>query len=168
MAEHTERPIIMPLSNPTSQSEARPQDIADWTTGAALIAAGSPFDPVHIGHRVQEIAQCNNVYVFPGLGLGITAAGATRVTDAMLTAAAAAVSAAAPVRRDQYGGLLPPQTQLVDVATAVARAAARAAVADGVAGECDSPTIDEAIETTRWTPAYPDLADVAVGSRMHV
>jgi malate dehydrogenase (oxaloacetate-decarboxylating) len=113
---------------------------------------------VRIGQRRQEIAQCNNVYVFPGLGLGITAARATRVTDAMFTAAATAVGADAPLRRDQYGALLPPQTQLVDIATAVARAVALAAVADGVAPEHDATTIDEAIERTRWTPAYPELS----------
>jgi malate dehydrogenase (oxaloacetate-decarboxylating) len=158
MAEHTERPIIMPLSNPTSRTEARPQDLADWTKGAALIATGSPFEPVRIGQRRQEVAQCNNVYVFPGLGLGITAARATRVTDAMFTAAATAVGADAPLRRDQYGALLPPQTQLVDVAIAVARAVALAAVADGVAPGQDARTIDEAIERTRWTPAYPELS----------
>jgi malate dehydrogenase (oxaloacetate-decarboxylating) len=166
MAELTERPIIMPLSNPTSRSEARPQDIADWTNGAALIATGSPFDPVHIGQRVQEIAQCNNVYVFPGLGLGITAASATRVTDAMFTAAATAVSADAPVRREQSEALLPAQTQLVDLATAVAQAVALTAVPDGVAPEHDAATLDTAIERTRWIPAYPDLADL-VGSGIH-
>jgi malate dehydrogenase (oxaloacetate-decarboxylating) len=138
MTEHTERPIIMPLSNPTSRSEARPQDLADWTSGAALIATGSPFEPVRIGRRVQEIAQCNNVYVFSGLGLGVATARATRVTDAMLTAAATAVGADAPVRLDRDGALLPAQTQLVDVATAVARAVALAAVTDGVAPESDA------------------------------
>lgn len=122
MAEHTERPIVMPLSNPTSRSEARPQDIADWTNGEALIATGSPFEPVRIARRVQPVAQCNNVYIFPGIGLGVTATGASRVTDGMLTAAAAAVGANAPTRGDRYGALLPNQTQLVEVAGEVARA----------------------------------------------
>ena len=91
VAAHVKRPIIMPLSNPTSRSEARPQDLADWTEGRALVAAGSPFPPMRVGDASVPVAQCNNIYIFPGVGLAVTAVRATRITDAMMTAAAAAV-----------------------------------------------------------------------------
>jgi malate dehydrogenase (oxaloacetate-decarboxylating) len=95
MAAHVDRPIIMPLSNPTSRSEARPQDLADWTDGRALVATGSPFPPMKVGRVDMPAAQCNNIYVFPGIGLAVTAVHAVRVTDAMLTAAATAIGAGA-------------------------------------------------------------------------
>jgi malate dehydrogenase (oxaloacetate-decarboxylating) len=154
MAAHAPRPIIMPLSNPTSRSEARPQDLADWTQGRALVATGSPFPPTKVGDASIPVAQCNNVYIFPGMGLAVTAARATRVTDAMMTAAATAVSGHASIHRDSHGALLPDRAHLVDTATTVARAAARAAVADGVAPERSEAQLDEAIERTRWQPEY--------------
>jgi malate dehydrogenase (oxaloacetate-decarboxylating) len=153
-AAHTGRPIIMPLSNPTSRSEARPQDLADWTGGRALVAAGSPFPPMTVNGRSIPVAQANNVYVFPGVGLGVTAARATRVTDAMMTAAATAVGQQATIQHDGQGMLLPERSRLVDTATAVARAVARAAVADKVAPELTGDQIDAAIHRTRWTPRY--------------
>jgi malate dehydrogenase (oxaloacetate-decarboxylating) len=157
MAASTERPIIMPLSNPTSRSEARPQDLADWTAGRALVATGSPFPPMQVGATEIKVAQCNNVYVFPGIGLGSIAVGARRVTDGMLTAAASAIGAAAPIHDDPRAGLLPGWSKLVDTATAVAKAVGAAAVADGVAAELAPEQIDAAIEATRWVPTYPEL-----------
>jgi malate dehydrogenase (oxaloacetate-decarboxylating) len=154
MAAHAERPIIMPLSNPTSRSEARPQDLADWTGGRALVATGSPFPPMKVNGRSIPVAQSNNVYIFPGVGLAVTAIRATRVTDPMMTAAATAVSDQAPIRRDPQGMLLPERAKLVDTATAVARAVARAAVDDGVAPKLTGDQIDEAIDRTRWVPRY--------------
>jgi malate dehydrogenase (oxaloacetate-decarboxylating) len=100
------------------------------------------------------VAQCNNVYIFPGVGLAVTAVRATRVTDAMMTAAAAAVSGQASIHRDQRGTILPDQAHLVDTATAVARAVGRAAVAGGVAPDLSGTQIDEAIERARWRPEY--------------
>ena len=154
MAAHAERPIIMPLSNPTSRSEARPQDLADWTGGRALVAAGSPFPPMTVQGRSIPVAQCNNVYVFPGLGLGVIAVRATRITDAMMTAAATAVCEQATIHHDAQGMLLPERARLVDTATAVARTVARAAVADKVAPQLTGEEIDHAIQCTRWTPEY--------------
>jgi len=154
MAGHVQRPIIMPLSNPTSRSEARPQDLADWTGGRALVATGSPFPPMNVNGRHIPVAQCNNVYIFPGVGLAVTAVRATRVTDAMMTAAATAVAEQAPIHHDPQGMLLPERARLVDTATAVARAVAQAAVADGVAPQLPPDQIDEAITRTRWTPEY--------------
>jgi malate dehydrogenase (oxaloacetate-decarboxylating) len=154
MAATTPRPIIMPLSNPNSRSEARPQDLADWTQGQALVATGSPFPDMHIQAAQVPVAQCNNVYIFPGVGLAVTAVRATRVTDAMMTAAAVAVSERATVQHGPSGALLPDRAALVETATAVARAVARAAVADGVAPRLCSVEIDAAIEATRWHPRY--------------
>ncbi len=154
MAAHAERPIIMPLSNPTSRSEARPQDLADWTDGRALVASGSPFPPMQVGARAIPVAQCNNVYAFPGIGLALIAIRATRITDEMLTAAATAVGVAAPVHRDPDAPLLPARTELVQTANTVARAVAAAAVEGGVAPRLTADEIDEAIARTRWSPGY--------------
>ena len=154
MAAHAKRPIIMPLSNPTSRSEGRPQDLADWTEGRALVAAGSPFAPMQIGEASIPVAQCNNIYIFPGVGLAVTAVCATRVTDGMLAAAATAVGDAATIRSDPRGTLLPDRARLADTATVVARAVAKAAVADAVAPALTDDEIDQAINRTRWLPGY--------------
>jgi malate dehydrogenase (oxaloacetate-decarboxylating) len=154
VAAHARRPVIMPLSNPTSRSEARPQDLADWTEGRALVATGSPFAPMRVGDASIPVAQCNNIYIFPGVGLAVTAVRATRVTDAMMTAAAAAVGDAATIRHDPHGTLLPDRAQLAGTATAVARAVAKAAVADAVAPALTDDQIDQAIDRTRWLPRY--------------
>ena len=154
MASHVRRPIIMPLSNPTSRSEARPQDLADWTGGRALIAAGSPFPAMKVGDRSVPVAQCNNVYVFPGLGLAVIAVRATRITDAMMTAAASAICGAATIHDDAHGMLLPDRADLAETATAVARTVARAAVADGVAPGLTGAQIDDAVQRTRWQARY--------------
>jgi malate dehydrogenase (oxaloacetate-decarboxylating) len=154
IAAHVKRPIIMPLSNPTSRSEARPQDLADWTEGRALVASGSPFAPMQVGNASIPVAQCNNIYIFPGVGLAVTAVRATRVTDAMMTAAAAAVGDAATIRHHLHGTLLPDRAQLADTATAVASAVAKAAVADAVAPALTDDQIDQAINRTRWFPCY--------------
>jgi malate dehydrogenase (oxaloacetate-decarboxylating) len=154
IAAHAKRPIIMPLSNPTSHSEGRPQDLADWTEGRALIATGSPSAPMQIGDARIPVAQCNNVYIFPGVGLAVTAVHATRITDAMMTAAAGAVGDAATIRRNPYGTLLPDRAQLAGTATVVASAVAKAAVADAVAPPLTDDQIDQAIDRTRWLPCY--------------
>ncbi len=108
MARKVNRPIILPLSNPTEKSEATAGDLIRWTEGRALVATGSPFAPVNYGGRVYPIAQCNNVYIFPGVGLGVGASGARRVTDGMLTAAARALAEHSPALADSAGRLLPP------------------------------------------------------------
>ncbi|HEX4246965.1 MAG TPA: NAD-dependent malic enzyme [Pseudonocardia sp.] len=159
MAAQVERPIIMPLSNPTSRSEARPQELADWTEGRALVATGSPFPPMRLHtadspDREMPVAQCNNVYIFPGIGLAVTALRATRVTDSMLTVAAAAVADAATIHENPNGALLPARSSLADTATSVARAVAKAAVEDGVAPKLTDAEIEDALRATRWIPAY--------------
>jgi malate dehydrogenase (oxaloacetate-decarboxylating) len=164
MAARVQRPIIMPLSNPTSRSEARPQDLADWTGGRALIATGSPFPPMKVGDTTVPVAQCNNVYVFPGVGLAVTAVRATRITDAMMTAAAMAVCGAATIHGDAHGMLLPDRARLADTATTVACAVARAAVAEGVAPRLSGTQIDDAVRRTRWQACYREDGR-GVGSR---
>ncbi|HEX9359159.1 MAG TPA: NAD-dependent malic enzyme [Streptosporangiaceae bacterium] len=156
MASRVQRPIIMPLSNPTSRSEARPQDLADWTGGRALVATGSPFPPMKVADAAVPVAQCNNVYVFPGLGLAVTAVRATRITDAMMTEAASAICGAATIHGDSRGMLLPDRARLAETATRVARAVARAAVAGGVAPPLSEAGIDDAVQRTRWQARYPE------------
>ena len=158
MAGKVDRPIVFPLSNPTSKAEARPADVDEWTEGRALIATGSPFPPLvrkDNGVRAEiPIAQCNNVYIFPAVGLAVTAARATRVTDAMMRAAARALGDASPALKDQRAPLLPPWADVRDVSDGIALAVARQAVADGVAPTADDDALRAAITRTRWSPGY--------------
>jgi malate dehydrogenase (oxaloacetate-decarboxylating) len=153
MAAHTERPIILPLSNPTSLSEADPVDLIRWTGGRALVATGSPFGPVVQDGVTYEIAQANNALVFPGLGLGTIAAGATRVTDGMLLAAARALSSLAEVTT-LGAPLLPGVDDLRATSAAVAAAVAHAADRDGVARAPGDGDRRDRIAAAMWTPAY--------------
>ena len=155
MAAKVDRPVIFPLSNPTSHSEAAPADLAAWTGGRALIATGSPYPPLEIDGRQVPVAQSNNVYIFPAMGLAVTAARATRVTDSMLVAAAKALGTAA-AEYGASGTLLPPVGTMRRVAYQVALAAALAAVADGVAPPADEDELRAALQAHQWQPAYPD------------
>ncbi|GGN19370.1 NAD-dependent malic enzyme [Streptomyces fuscichromogenes] len=157
MASACERPIIFPLSNPTSHAEADPADLARWTDGRALIATGSPFPPLLVDEQEVPVAQANNVYVFPAIGLAVTASRATRVTDRMLVAAARAVARCAARAQDAGEGparLLPPLAGMREAARDIALAAALAAVEDGVAPKATEEELREAIAATRWTPHY--------------
>src|SRR6202043_426623 len=127
MARKTERPIIFPLSNPTSHSEAEAADLIAWTEGRALVATGSPFSPVKYGGKTVDIAQCNNVYIFPAVGLGLAASEARRVTDKMLLAAANALGENSPALKDPTASLLPGVQNLRDVAREIAFAVGSAA-----------------------------------------
>ena len=155
MTEHAERPVVMPLSNPTSHSEADPADLMAWTKGTALVATGSPYPPVEVGGRSVPVAQSNNVYIFPAVGLAVTAARATRVTESMLLAAAEALgAAAAEMAEDDPAPLLPPLGRLREVTRSIALATAEAAVAEGVAPTATSSELKAAIWRTAWEPAY--------------
>ncbi len=156
MAAKVERPIVFPLSNPTSNAEARPADIDAWTGGRALVATGSPFAPLRRDGREVPVAQCNNVYVFPAMGLAVTAAQATRVTDAMMRAAAGALGAASPALRDVDAPLLPPWAQVRELAEDMAVAVGLQAVADGVAPQRTEAELRDAVRATRWEPGYGD------------
>ncbi|MFE7854735.1 NAD-dependent malic enzyme [Streptomyces sp. NPDC057403] len=159
MAAHTERPIVLPMSNPTRLAEAVPSDLLDWTQGRALIATGSPFEPVTRDGVTYEIGQANNALVFPGLGLGAVAARATRITDSMLSAAAHAV--AGQVDSTARGASLLPHTRLLRrTSAAVAVAVARAAAEDGVAREQVDDTIEERVRRAMWEPVYRPVVAV--------
>jgi malate dehydrogenase (oxaloacetate-decarboxylating) len=158
MAAHAERPIIMPLSNPTSRSEAQPADLINWTRGRALVAAGSPFPPVTLDGVRYDIAQANNALIFPGLGTGVIVSRASRVSDGMLAAAATAL---ADLAGDTHTGasLLPPVTSLREVSAAVAAAVAAAARDEGLA---QAPVTDPAAQVTdaMWRPDYPKVVPI--------
>jgi malate dehydrogenase (oxaloacetate-decarboxylating) len=149
MAKHSAQPIIMPLSNPTSQIEATPQDVLAWTGGTALVATGSPFQPVELDGKRYPIAQCNNSYIFPGIGLGVLAAKATRVTEGMLMASAQALAESAA-----SGELLPPLSKVQEVSKRIAFAVGKAAQEEGVAPACSDEALREAIEASFWYPRY--------------
>jgi malate dehydrogenase (oxaloacetate-decarboxylating) len=154
MAAAVERPIIFPLSNPTSRSEAAPADLMAWTNGRALIGTGSPFAAVKWDGRDIPIDQTNNSYIFPGMGLGILSVSARRVTDGMFTAAARCLAELSPARRNKCGRLLPPVSELRAVSCAVAKAVALAAIEDGVADALDEQSVDSRIRSNVWEPAY--------------
>lgn len=154
MASHAERPVIFPLSNPTSRAEATPEDLLTWTSGRAMIATGSPFAPVDYGGRKHVIAQCNNSYIFPAMGLGILAAGASRVTDNMFMVAAKALKECSPALNDPCASLLPPLDAIRDTARKIGTAVALQAQTDGVAQPCEPEEIELRIEQTMWMPEY--------------
>jgi malate dehydrogenase (oxaloacetate-decarboxylating) len=151
MAAHVDRPVIMPMSNPTSLSEATPADLMDWTAGRALIATGSPFDPVTYQGVTYQIGQANNALIFPGLGLGAILSRARRITDHMITVAAQAVAGLADTTTPG-APLLPSIDDLRTTSADVALAVAQAAAADGVAGQ---PGIAaDAVNAAMWQPRY--------------
>lgn len=157
MARHVERPIIFPLSNPTSKSEAVPADLLAWTEGRALVATGSPFAPVSYGGRTFTIGQCNNVFIFPGVGLGVIASAARRVTDAMFVAAARALSSFAPSRVDPAASLFPSVDDVRTVSQAVALAVAAEAQRAGLAPTCAPDELERRVASKMWTPQYLPL-----------
>jgi malate dehydrogenase (oxaloacetate-decarboxylating) len=149
MAAKVERPIIFPLSNPTDRAEAHPADLIEWTCGRALVAAGSPFSPVKYSGRTIPIAQCNNVYIFPAIGLAVAASRAKRVTDGMMLAAARALAEHSPALRDPTAPLLPALRDLREIALEIAVEAALEADA-GPGRE----RMSEMVKAHRWDPAY--------------
>ena len=161
MAQHVERPIIFPLSNPTSRAEATPADLLQWTGSRALIATGSPFEPVVIDKQTHVIAQCNNSYIFPAMGLGIIACGARRVTDEMFMAAAIALKETSPAVADPNASLLPPLCDIRSVSRHIALAVATEAVNQGVAPTMTSDELQQRIDETMWTPDYEIGSDSA-------
>lgn len=154
MAGKVERPIIFPLSNPTSKSEATPDDLIRWTEGGALVATGSPFAPVNYEGRKIPIAQCNNVYIFPAVGLGVVASTARRITGPMMLAAARTLAGNSPALKDASAPLLPPLTDLRRVAADIALAVGIAAQKDGVAAQMIEDELRARVMATQWTPDY--------------
>jgi malate dehydrogenase (oxaloacetate-decarboxylating) len=154
MAKNVGRPIIFPLSNPTERSEAAPADLLAWTEGRALIATGSPFPQVVYARRTVPIGQCNNVYIFPGMGLGVIASGANRVTDEMFIAAARALGDLSPALTDPSGSLFPPIEKIREVSFQVAMAVGPEAQRAGLATKSSSEELERLIRANMWEPRY--------------
>ena len=154
MAECNKRPVIFPLSNPTSRAEATPSDIEAWTEGRALIGVGSPFPPIVRDGARFKVDQTNNSYIFPGMGLGALAVGASRVSDGMFMAAARALANSSPARDNPKHNLLPPVGGLREVALTVALAVALQAQKEGLANEVRMDQIDQRIRSKVWVPEY--------------
>jgi malate dehydrogenase (oxaloacetate-decarboxylating) len=160
MATHAERPVIFPLSNPTSQAEAHPADLMAWTGGRALVATGSPFEPVTHGGRTLRIGQGNNVFIFPGVGLGALLSGVREVTEGMFAAAAARLSVEVPAADLASGSLFPPISALRPVTARIAEAVMREARESGVGRPLSDEAIAERVASAMWEPAYPTLVPV--------
>jgi malate dehydrogenase (oxaloacetate-decarboxylating) len=154
MARKVQRPVIFPLSNPTTRSEASPEDLLGWTGGRALVATGSPYAPVRYEGRTIPIAQCNNVFIFPAVGLGVVASGAKRVTDGMMLAAARALGEHSPARTDPAGSLLPALRDVRAVARAIATAVGIEAQRAGVAPKTSPEELRNRVAATQWVPEY--------------
>jgi malate dehydrogenase (oxaloacetate-decarboxylating) len=154
MAAAVERPVIFPLSNPVSRSEAAPDDLLRWTNGRALVGTGSPFPPVEIDGKPLTVDQTNNAYIFPGVGLGVLAVKARRVSDHMFVAAAKALAGVSPATRDPRKNLLPPVQDLRSVAVTVAAAVARQARAEGLCEPFADTALDGLIAQKMWEPVY--------------
>ncbi len=160
LAQHCERPIILPLSNPTSRVEAVPADIIKWTEGRALIATGSPFEPVEYEGKTFNISQCNNSYIFPGIGLGVLAVGATRVTESMLMASSNALADCSPKLQNIDADLLPDLNEIQKVSKIIAFKVAKAAMEAGVAPIISDDLLNKEIENNFWKPEYRDYKRV--------
>jgi malate dehydrogenase (oxaloacetate-decarboxylating) len=161
LADKTIRPIVLPLSNPTPRAECIPNDVLAWTGGRALVGTGSPFPAGSVGTESYPITQGYNLYLFPGLGRGVIAVGAKRVSDGMLSGAATAIGSIAPRDVGAPLTLLPPLAQVLEVADAVALAVARRAVEEELADFLDDAQIVEAVESRKWRPQYYDAASKA-------
>jgi len=157
MAANTPQPVILPMSNPTSISEGNPNDILKWTDGNALVATGSPFAPVETAAGPRRIGQANNVFVFPGIGLGAIVCGASQITSKMIAAASRAL--AETLGEDEISSqcLMPEVSRLWDVCGHVALTVAEQAMADGVAEEISTEELTRKIDEYRWLPRYPEI-----------
>ena len=154
MAKYSARPVIFPLSNPTSRSEATAQDLMDWTEGRALIGTGSPFEPVNVGGKKVPITQTNNSYIFPGLALGIVASKARRVTDTMVKAAAEELVRQLPTQKDKQASLLPPLSQARQLGRLIGLAVGRQAIRDGQALVANEDALNRELQANIWEPVY--------------
>lgn len=154
MASNCDTPIIFPLSNPSRQVEARPEQVIEWTDGNVVIATGSPFDPVNYKDRVFAIAQCNNSYIFPGIGLGVIACKARLITDEMLMAASNALAEASPLARGESTYLLPRLTQIAQLSKDIAFSVAKVAMKQELALTISDDLLQQRIEDNFWKAEY--------------
>lgn len=164
MSKHVDRPIILPLSNPTRLHEADPKDINEWSKGKALIATGSPFPPVEYNGKKYEVAECNNSTAFPGIGLGAVLSRSKLLSDKMLVAAVKAIAAQSPALKDPDKGLVPDVINVREISVHVAKAVIKQAVEEDLATEKDIPTNDDDLEEwireQMWEPRYRQLVRV--------
>ncbi len=169
MAANCDRPVILPLSNPTEKAEALPKDIYKWTSGKALVATGSPFPPVKQDGKEIRIGQCNNVFIFPGVGLGTLVSGASEVLPTFFTAGAKAVAEHVSQEDLKAGVLMPRVENLKEVSVSVALEVGLAAIRDGVSTPCafskfktknDPERLKTLIKEMRWYPQYLPLVPV--------
>ena len=155
------RPIILPLSNPSKHVEAHPRDVITWTDGNAIVATGSPFEAVEHNGEIFEISQCNNSYVFPGVGLGVIACKARLVSDEMLMVASTTLAELSPGQEDQSSAVLPPLTALPQISRKIAFTVAKTAIAQDLAREMTDEELSAAIERNFWTPVYREYRRIA-------
>ena len=158
LAEVTSRPVVFALSNPTARAECTAEQAYRWTEGRAIFSSGSPFDPVELGGRRFVPSQTNNAYVFPGLGLGLTATGARRVTDSMLLAAAGALADQAEAVLLRDGALFPPLSRIREVSLRIAIAVARTAAAEALTTQAPPDDIGRWLAASMYLPQYPSYA----------
>lgn len=159
------RPIILPLSNPSRHVEAHPAQVLEWTEGRAIVATGSPFGKVEYKGKTYAIAQCNNSYIFPGIGLGVIACKSARVTDEMLMTASITLSENSPQIEEPSASILPPLTDLPQISRKIAFAVAKVAMSQGHAREMLDEELLETIERNFWTPAYREYRRIATRAR---
>jgi len=156
LCKNTAQPIILPLSNPTSRVEATPQDIINWSQGKAIVATGSPFPPTLYKGQKYEVSQCNNSYIFPGIGLGVLAARATSISDNMLMAASQSLADASMQYKKAKGALLPALSEIKPISKSIAYAVAQQAIKDGLAPPISEETMQRRLSENFWTPKYRD------------
>ncbi len=154
LCENTENPIVLPLSNPTSRVEATPQEITNWSKGKAIIATGSPFPNTLYEGQSFEISQCNNSYIFPGIGLGVLAARATGISDNMLMVASQALADASMEYEKAPGALLPPLKVIKQISEKIACAVAHQAIEDKLALPVTDENMQRRLEANFWLPKY--------------
>lgn len=159
--KHCETPLVLPLSNPTSKIEALPEDILKWTNGEAVVATGSPFTPIEYNGKTHVIAQCNNSYIFPGVGLAVIASKARRVTNKMLMVASEALADTSPSIADPEAPLLPPLSESRDVSRKIALRVYQQAIEDGVAESVSESVMAANIDKEFWEPAYREYRRVS-------
>ncbi|MFT7492309.1 MAG: malate dehydrogenase (oxaloacetate-decarboxylating) [Pseudohongiellaceae bacterium] len=162
MKKYCELPIIFPLSNPSRQVEATPEQVIEWTDGQVIIATGSPFKPVEYKKRLYPIAQCNNSYIFPGIGLGVIVAEASLISDAMLMVTSATLAEASPLAMSGEGALLPAISDIAGLSKKIAFEVAKMAMQEGLALEVSDEVIYERIEKNFWLPEYRPYKRVSI------
>lgn len=162
MKSHCDMPIIFPLSNPSRQVEATPSQVINWTKGQVIIATGSPFEPVEYQGKTFPIAQCNNSYIFPGIGLAVVSAGITRITDDMLQVASETLASASPLANNESNELLPPLTAIAQLSKDIAFAIAKVAFKQNLALSMSDEELLAKIERNFWKPIYREYRRTSV------